>query len=127
MSVLDFDYYEGKDLLANAPSKPYRPKLSLNPSAAQAREYADNLESYERRVEIYNEYIRDYNEKIHYRQNVALKNELMSDYDLSYPQFDVLWSYAYQKAHSEGLRRVVEEFIELYEIATLFVDVTPKR
>ncbi len=113
----DFDYFSGKDL--HYPNKPRKPILMSNATAKQVREYADQLESYEVDLETYKE-DRDYYCDAINRRLKELEKKLQEDYDISKAQFSILWGRAREDGHSEGLRRVVEIFDELYDIASEF-------
>jgi len=52
----DFQYYSGQMLrMPTKPSKPGLSRMSRNPTAIEARAYADALEEYEREMKAYNE------------------------------------------------------------------------
>ena len=115
---LDFDYFGGRDLIApKAPQKPVR--LGLNPTAAQARAYADRLESWEAEMIIYRAERALYQDQMNTRLR-ELQTKLRDEYDITEAQQFILWNSAWSDGHSEGLRRVVEIFDELYEVASEF-------
>jgi hypothetical protein len=49
-----------------------------------------------------------------------LKTRLRDDYDITEAQMHLLWTRAWEDGHSEGLRRAVAIFDELYDIASKF-------
>jgi hypothetical protein len=117
MMNYDFDYYSGKNLYC--PTKPVKPTLGRNPSAIEARAWADAMEEYESEFEVYLEDLDHYNRSINNRV-CELKTRLRDDYDITDSQLGVLWSKAWEDGHDEGLRRVVDIFNELYDIASQF-------
>lgn len=108
----DFDYYSGNML--RMPSKPIKPTISRNPSAIEAKAWAEALEEYEREMKGYNDDLSFYR-----REKSALlikfQDKLRFDYNLSVPAFDVIWAEAWSRGHSSGLHDVYHEFDELYE------------
>lgn len=46
-----YEYYDGLDLVA--PVKPKKPRLGLNPTAQQARDYAEDLENYQKAEKVF--------------------------------------------------------------------------
>jgi hypothetical protein len=114
---LDFDYYGGKDL--NYPNKPTKPRLSSVPTAAQARAYADELEAYEIKLKEYRAGYDDYTRSLNGRL-FELKTRLRDEYAITEGQKHLLWARAWEDGHAEGLRRVVEIFDELYDLASQF-------
>ena len=114
----DFQYYSGEML--RAPEKPAKPRLERNPTAIEARAYADALEEYESALSSYNEDLGWYkNEK-----KVLLtkfQDKLREDYGLSESAFSVLWNEAYNRRHSGGLHEVYYEFDSLYEFGEKYV------
>jgi hypothetical protein len=115
----DFDYYGGKDL--DYPNKPTKPRLSAVPTAAEARAYADGLEAYEIKLKEYRAGYDDYTRSLNGRLD-ELKTRLRDEYAITDAQMHLLWARAWDwdDGHSEGLRRVVEIFNELYDIASQF-------
>jgi phage terminase large subunit-like protein len=114
---LDFDYYSGTDLIY--PQKPSKPSLSRNPSAAVWRDYADDLEVYEKQLESYKSDLAWYYEQQNIRR-LELQTKLRDEYGITEAQMFVLWNKAYELGHSEGLNRVVAVFDELHEVASEF-------
>jgi hypothetical protein len=114
---LDFDYYNGKDLIY--PQKPSKPSLSRNPSAAEARDYADDLEVYEKQLESYKSDLAWYSEQ-QINRLLELQTKLRDEYGITGDGMLILWNKAYELGHSEGLNRVVGIFDELYEVASEF-------
>lgn len=108
----DFDYYSGADL--KYPSKPTKPTLGRNPTAIDARAFADALEEYERALESYKEDKSYYNDRVGARMN-ELREELMKDYGLCREEFDVIWNKAWEDCHSGGLYEVYGRFDSLYD------------
>jgi hypothetical protein len=110
----DFDYYSGHML--RVPEKPKKPLLPRNPSAAEARAYADALEEYDRERLGYGEYLGWYNEQKEKLQT-AFKNQLRSDWGMGEQEFDFLWDEAYELSHSGGLSEVYCQFDRLKTFA----------
>jgi hypothetical protein len=113
----DFDYYSGRDL--HYPALPKRPKLSSVATSEEARKYANQLEVYETQMKESRQQRDEYTRSLNGRL-FELKTRLRDDYDITEAQMHLLWGKAYEDGHSEGLRRVVDIFEELYEIASQF-------
>jgi len=114
----DFEYYSGE--MVRMPEKPVKPRLERNANAIEARAYADALEEYERELKSYNENLGWYKSE---KKSLLIKfqDKLRSDYNLSEPEFSVLWNEAYNRGHSGGLHEVYHEFDRLYEFATKYL------
>ena len=113
----DFDYYAGRDL--QYPSKPAKPKLDRDHTPAAARNYADDLEQYDRDLENYNSNLNYYKGQ----HNLRLKefqDRLRDDYDITQAQFNVIWLHAWDHGHSSGLHEVYHYFDDFYEMASEF-------
>lgn len=113
----DFDYYSGKYL--KSPVKPKKPSLERNPTALDARAYADAMEEYERELEGYKE------DFTFYQRSAGalleeLENRLKIEYGISDLQFNLIWSEAYDRKHSYGLEDVYHEFDSLFEFANTY-------
>lgn len=108
----DFEYYSGKHL--KYPSKPTKPTISRNPSANEARAWADALEEYEREMKSYDEDLSWYRSESRRLQNEFM-DRLKKDYGLSDKAFDLVWSKAWERGHSAGLHEVYHEFDDLCE------------
>ena len=106
----DFDYYSGADL--KYPSKPTKPTLGRNPTAVDARAFADALEEYERALESYKEDKSYYNECVGARMN-ELREKLMKDYGMCRQEFDVIWNKAWE--FGNGLSEVYFHFDSLFD------------
>lgn len=113
----DFDYYSGVDLVY--PQKPSKPSLSRNPSASEAREYADDLEYYETAMEEYKSDRAWYSTQQNNRL-LELQTKLRDEYGITEAQMFILWNKAWEDGHSEGVQRVVGIFDELYSVASQF-------
>lgn len=113
----DLDYFNGKDLLY--PSRPTKPRLSAHATAAEAREYADQLEVYERELADYHEHREWYNTESN-RRLKELQDRVRDDYDITQAQFNILWHRAWEDGHASGLHEVLSHFDDLYELATAF-------
>jgi hypothetical protein len=99
----DFDYYSGADLIY--PQKPSKPSLSRNPSAAEARDYADDLEVYEKQLESYKS-DRDWYYEQQNNRLLELQTKLRDEYGITSDGMLILWNKAYEDGHSEGLNHV---------------------
>ena len=117
MSDYDFDRYSGVYL--TYPKKPTKPTLDRNPSAIEARTFADALEEYEREYKGYEE-----DKSWYLAETVRLQTEfkevLKGDYNLSDSRFDVIWDEA--RSHCSGLRETFYEFDRLYNFASKVVN-----
>ena len=114
---LDFDYYGGNDL--NYPNKPAKPRLSANPTADEARRYADELEAYEIKLAKYRDRYEDYTRSLNGRL-FELKTRLRDHYAITDDQMHLLWGRAWEDGHAEGLPLVADIFDNLYELASQF-------
>jgi hypothetical protein len=120
----DYDYYSGRDL--TYPKRPSRPSaLPRNATAAEVRDYADQLEFYEAELESYKDVKAYYNETIN-RRTKELQTKLRDDYDITEAQLFVLWNKAWEDGHSEGFQRVVGIFDDLYDLASEFAALEKK-
>lgn len=108
----DFKYYSGEML--RMPEKPVKPKISLNPSATEARAWAEALEEYESEMKSYDEDLGWYKSEKKVLMT-KFQDKLRSDYGLSESAFSVLWNEAYNRGHSGGLYEVYHEFDSLFE------------
>lgn len=119
----DFDYFSGTHLVV--PVKPTRPRLERNPSALDARAFADAMEEYERVFKGYEE------DKGWYRSERSrllfeFKDKIKKDYGLSDEGFDVIWYEAWDRGHSSGLSEVYSNFDALYDFAEKYSNVLKK-
>ena len=113
----DFDYFNGNHLLP--PIKPTKPRLKKDHTPAAARSYADDLEQYEKEIEIYQDNLSYYRAQ----KNMCLKefqDRLRDDYDLTEAQMFVIWHKAWEHGHSAGLSEVYHYFDEFYDMASEF-------
>lgn len=108
----DFDFYSGNHL--NYPIKPAKPTISRNPSAVEAKAWADALEDYERDMERFKEDLNWYRSE---KASLLIKFQDMvrADYGLEQEPFNLIWSKAWERGHSGGLHEVFSEFDELFE------------
>lgn len=119
----DFEYYSGQML--RMPDKPVKPRLERNPTAIEARAFADALEEYEREMRAYNENLTWYRSEKNCLQ-IKFQNKLKEDYGLSNEEFDVIWAEAWDNGHSAGLHEVYSYFDRLYDFALKYVEVSKK-
>lgn len=120
----DFDYYRGTDL--RAPVKPVKPTLGRNPSASEARAFADALEEYEREFRAYEEDRSFYRHSVNVRAR-EFEDKLKADYGLDDDEFAVIWNEAYDRGHSSGLHEVHGEFDRLYDFALKYAEIVNKK
>ena len=113
----DLDYFNGRDLIY--PASPKKPLLVKDATAAQVREYADQLEVYEAEMVKYRGHREWYNTETN-RRLQELRDRVRDDYDITQAQFDLLWNRAWEDGHSSGLHEVLSHFDDLYELATKF-------
>jgi len=111
----DFEYYDGRYL--KYPTKPSKPTLGRNPTAVDARAFADAFEEFEREYAGYIEDKNFYNSQASARMN-EFQDKLMKDYGISQKGFDVIWNKAYSDGHSGGLEEVYSRFDSLYDFLT---------
>lgn len=113
----DFEHYSGKYL--KAPKKPEKPSISRNPTAIEARAYADALDEYEKKIVSYKDELVMYNnekDKLHDK----FRKDLSYDYGLSTYEFAVIWDAAYQRAADRGdtsLAFIYDEFEAFFNFA----------
>lgn len=119
----DFDYYSGSDI--RYPEKPVKPRLERNPTALDARAFADAMEEYEREFKAYQEDKSFYQSQASSRKT-EFKDKLKKDYDLSDEEFDVIWSEAWDRGHSGGLSEVYSYFDSLYDFVHKYMDANKK-
>lgn len=117
----DFIYYSGKML--RMPTKPTKPAISRNPTAIEARAFADALEEYEREMKAYNESLSLYRYEVESLLN-KFKDKVRAEYSLSEASFNVIWSEACDRSHSGGLQEVYYEFDRLYDFVTEYIKTT---
>lgn len=120
----DFDYYRGTDL--RVPTKPVKPTLGRNPSAIEARAFADALEEYEREFRAYED------DRSFYQHNLSARarefeDKLQKDYELDDDEFSAIWSEAYDRGHSGGFSEVYAEFDRLYDFALKYAELVKKK
>lgn len=120
----DFDYYRGTDL--RSPVKPVKPTLGRNPSAIEARAFADALEEYEREFRGYEEDRKYYQSMVNARAR-EFEGKLQKDYGLDDDEFAVIWGEAYSRGHSGGFHEVWQEFDGLYDFALKYVEIAKKK
>jgi hypothetical protein len=120
----DFDYYRGTDL--RAPSKPVKPTLGRNPSAIEARAFADALEEYEREFRAYEEDRSFYQHSVNARAR-EFEGKLKKDYGLDDDEFDAIWSEAYTRGHSGGFSEIYSEFDSLFDFALKYAEIVSKK
>lgn len=115
----NFDYYEGRDLAR--PPKPSKPVLPANPSSAEAKLFATQLEKWEHDMRLCDDAVRMI--RVEKERRMAEFRELIRDeYQLNNGQFVILWAYAWERGHSSGLPDVIGHFLEIFEVATAFAD-----
>lgn len=116
----DFDYYAGRHIKLR--EKPKKPFLGKNPSAIEARAFADALEDYERELESYKE------DQSYYRSQLSVlalefEDKLKKDYGLCDQEYQVLWNEAWDRGHSAGLEEVYSEFDSLFHFVKKYIKV----
>ena len=109
----DFDYFSGSDI--QYPKKPVKPTIGRNPTAIEARAFANSLEDYERDLESYKESAKYYEFQRNERHLLFVEEMQKEFNDISSAQFDVIWSEAYDKGHSGGLPEIYNYFSSLYD------------
>lgn len=109
----DFDYYSGSHL--KVPVKLTKPTLGRNPTAIDARAFADALEEYEREYKAYKENMTFY-ELSRSSLIEEFKLKLINDYELSQIGFDVIWGNANDYSGFGGLKDIFNEFERLSDL-----------
>ena len=117
----DFDYFTGAHL--KYPIKPTKPTIGRNPSAIEARAWAEPPEEYEREMKGYQE-DKSWYQSEKSRLMSEFKTKLQADYHLSDAEFDTLWDESH--ARDEGLPSIYNEFDRLYDFVLKFMDVSGK-
>lgn len=112
----DFDYFTGRHL--TYPQKPARPVLGRNPSAIEARAFADAMEDYERGLSCYEEDMTFYKGEIKRLRNEFVE-KLKADYGLCDAEFNVIWQEA--ESLGNGLHETFIEFDRLFDFVKVYV------
>jgi hypothetical protein len=120
----DFDYYRGEDL--RAPLKPVKPVLGRNPTAIDARAFADALEEYEREFRSYEENKSYYQHQLSARHR-EFEDKMKKDYGLDDDEFAAIWSEAYNRGHSGGFSEIYQEFDSLFDFALKYTEIVNKK
>ena len=120
----DFDYYRGEGL--RAPVKPVKPVLGRNPTAIDARAFADALEEYEREFRGYEDDRSYYQHMINARHR-EFEDKLKTDYRLDDDEFVAIWGEAYSRGHSGGFSEIYSEFDSLYDFALKYAEIVNKK
>lgn len=120
----DFDYFSGTDI--KSPVKPTKPTLGRNPTAIDARAFADALEEYEREFRSYEEDKSYYQSQRTDRFN-QFRVDLQKEYSLNDSEFNVIWSEAYDRGHSGGLQEVYGEFDRLFDFVVKYAETVKKK
>jgi hypothetical protein len=110
-------YYEGRDLVY--PTMPAKPFLAKNAGPAEVRAYADALETYETLAVEGKRLRTEYNVLMRAR-GAELMADLAAEYGLSEAKAGVLYSAAYEDAHSGGFGEVINKFSDLFDIVNTF-------
>ena len=113
----DFEYYTGKDLIY--PKTPSRPRLSVKPTATEARDYATAMDISETNMKEYTAHCKLYRDQISARMT-EFQDRVRTDYDITQAQFDILWYKSYDVGHNCGLQEVLIHFDEFYQLAVDF-------
>jgi hypothetical protein len=98
------------------PQTPKRPRLSIRPTAAEAREFAKAIEDYDilmdghraEKVE-YGEATRDLEAKL--RADLEKENEVTGN-----PKAGRLWEIAWEQGHSGGYGEVINAYNQLVDL-----------
>ena len=98
------------------PRKPKKPLLSRTATSVEAREYAEQLEQWEKDVETW-KHERDAYYKENSRLREKLKNDCLEEVGLlGHEKADKAWSYAWEHGHSSGdseVYLVLQDIVEL--------------
>lgn len=116
----DLAYYSGEDMVY--PTRPVRPAMPKSGDSHSIREYADQLEEYEKLLAIHEVSIRAYRAEQD-RRIQQLKQALADDYDINSAQCDLIWDWARMTRDGENLDVVLETFDHVYEIVANFYNV----
>lgn len=111
----DFNYYNQVDV--EYPSTPKKPYLKKNATAAEHRDYADYLETYEREMIIYKEKKRIYEVARKEKDDEFWKDAFEEiGISQSHPKAEKLRSLAYERGHSSGYSDIYNELSDLAEL-----------
>ena len=99
----DFNYYRNVGVY---PVKPRKPYLVSNCNAAQAREFADEMDEYDVKMQYYgtkrNSYYQRENDLIE-----EFRKDLMEEFGLTnHPKVLEIYAYVWDKGHSDGFEEV---------------------
>ena len=119
----DFEYYSGQYL--KFPTKPVKPSLGRNPTAIDARAYADAMELYERELESYKEDYAYYS-RLKNANLQEFKDRLIVEYNLSKSTFEFIWTEANETSDYDGLEAVFNKFEKLYDFVNIFNKISLK-
>jgi hypothetical protein len=103
------------------PKKPSMMDLGRNPTPDDFRNHAALLEEYERKEEAYKDTRTKYAETTAALEKVYV-DKLRLESLLSGPVFDLVYSKAYENAHSDGFFAVASEFEELESFVIKVID-----
>lgn len=95
-----------------------KPRMPINPTAAQAREYADKLEAYEGGKTSHRERIAAYHAETR-RLEAQFQADLEEQYGMKgHPKAGALFNKAWERGHSSGYQEVANYYDDLYELIT---------
>lgn len=98
------------------PSKPHKPRLSVDHSVAEVKQYVESLEIYEVELERWQDDMKVYRDAERSAKQ-HFKESLLAYLDIAdHPLAEKLYSMAWDRGHSEGLYRIAEEADELSEL-----------
>lgn len=98
------------------PQTPRKPRLAVNATPAEVRDYADQLEAYDEAMKHHRALLAAY-----YARAAALEAEFRHDLEVEYhmvghDKADLLYSKAYELGHSGGIQEVANCYSDLVEL-----------
>jgi hypothetical protein len=110
-ATMDFDKYKNP---LTYPTKPNKPRIDISASAEEARQYADELEQYEKARVVFEAERRTYNEKTAELEEQFWKDAfdelgIAQDHPKAAPLRRIAWDHG----HADGLHSVYWQLEEL--------------
>ena len=110
---MDYDKYK---VTLPYPPRPEKPVLSRNPTPADYRKHADDLEVHEKAMKAYKKETDKYHAE-QTRLEVLFKQDALEDVGLTgHPKADKAWALAWENGHSGGYPDVYSHLLEYADL-----------
>jgi hypothetical protein len=109
-----------KDQIKNRPIKPAKPRLNINHSVQDVKQYVIDLEIFEKQLQKYELDIAEHNQKVdavHRAIESYIKDQTGLNSVVPKQYQDKVYAYAYDKGHSDGYYEV---YLVLYNLVSIF-------